>query len=65
MTKYDVTGEPILPVLKAGKKKHVQVTHDESTFHSNDDSIKMWSELGKKPPPKMGARGDGIGILNC
>ena len=59
MTKYDVTGEPILPVLKAGEKKHVQVTHDESTFHSNDDSIKMWSELGKKPPPKKD-RGQGV-----
>lgn len=38
----------------------ILVTHDESTFHSNDGRKKAWREKGK---PKLKAKGRGRGIM--
>ena len=49
-------GEMHIPTLPAGQRPIVPVTHDESTFHSNDGRRYMWLAKGKDPirPKNMG-----------
>jgi hypothetical protein len=50
MRKYEVQGDGttrvVEPVLKEGEKNVVLVTHDESTFYSNECSRMVWMENG-------------------
>ena len=49
-------GEMVIPTLPPGQLPIVPVTHDESTFHSNDGRRYMWLADGKDPirPKNMG-----------
>ena len=38
----------VLPDLPEGTKEIVLITHDESTFYSNEGAITFWMENGKK-----------------
>ena len=49
-------GELMQSVLPEGEREIVAVTHDESTFHTNDGRRDMWLQDGKNPirPKTMG-----------
>jgi len=57
----DDTLEPIPnPDIECGAvKRHILVTHDESTFHANDDKKHGWGPEGEQPLKKKG-RGRGL-----
>nr|CAG8567820.1 13505_t:CDS:2 [Entrophospora candida] len=44
----------INPVLEDGVKMKVLVTHDESTFYSNEDKSMGWKIIGEEPLKKKG-----------
>jgi len=48
--------EPIPKELEAGVKPIVFITHDESTFNSNDGRMRIWIHEDKSPLQKNGRR---------
>ena len=58
---FDDHGNMILPKnLAPGEKPHFPISHDESTFKSNDGKGQMWMENGKQP---LRPKGQGKGIM--
>jgi len=61
MWDYDeVTLEPI-PKDISGNKRHILVTHDESTFNANDDLKRGWFPHNEQPLKKK-SKGRGIHV---
>jgi len=58
-TRWGQDGEPVPTILSQGQREIVVVTHDESTFHSNDGRKFMWLKPGGDPLRKKGI-GKGI-----
>lgn len=55
MVRYEgETMEPIPPVLGAGERELILVTHDECIFYSNDGKRGIWVSDGKMPLRKKG-----------
>jgi hypothetical protein len=51
----------INPKLSNNQQIHVLVTHDETTFHSNDGRLSGWASKGENPLRKKG-RGKSIHV---
>src|SRR6266496_4282567 len=43
------------PILNENEKRHILITHDESTFYANDGKKTFWGPAGHQPLRKKGA----------
>ncbi|RPA97463.1 hypothetical protein L873DRAFT_1790960 [Choiromyces venosus 120613-1] len=61
MMEWDDNLQPIVKELGEGEKPLVFITHDESTFNSNDGRKHIWIHEDKSPLRKKG-RGQGLHV---
>lgn len=61
MVQYDQNGNPVFGPKKSGSPCLILVTHDESTFYSNDCQKTKWTHASDKAEQEK--KGEGVSIM--